>query len=91
MQWGTARRLDDFMRVCDGRHTQTQDDHRELRDSIKDLSDQTRGEFRAMKEEVERRHGENRKQAWAIFGIILAAVLASYFGGHGLRVPGIGH
>lgn len=76
------RRLDDQNRTASERHAEMSSQHVEVRAQIRDLSDQTRGEFAAVREAVEQRHAENRKAFWAIMAVIIGAVLASYLASH---------
>lgn len=86
----TSRRLDDHIRECGQRHSET------LK-RIADLSDQTRGEFGAVKIERDRMHAENEVNftklyggLWKAVALVGAAVLAQYLAAHGFNVPG-GH
>ena len=84
MMWTTSasRRLDDHLRECGQRHN-------EMLDRIKDLSEQTRGEFRAVRNETDARHAENKKRAWSVALMILGALATSYLAQHGLSAPGL--
>ncbi len=84
-----TRRLDDHIRACDRRAIEVANQHREMRESIRDLSEQTRGEFRVVREETSQRHTENRRLMYGLAGAIIVAVLTNYLAAHGFRSPAI--
>ena len=86
----TATRLDDHIRECSARHG-------EMLRRIDDLSQQTRGEFQAVKEDRQRMHDENTAQfgklyggLWKAVAIIAGAILANYLAQHGFSPMGMG-
>ena len=93
-------RLKDHIEDNRRERQQAREEHREIRDAItkiadradaaiKDLSDQTRGEFKSVRAETEKRHTENRKLMWSLAIMVMAAVLANYLAAYGFRSPAI--
>ena len=98
--FGVSTRLEDYMRAQERRDAAARDEHREMRDAaredanklwgaVKDLSEQTRGEFASVREAVEKRHAENKRQAIAIMLAVFVAILTSYLAHTGLALPGL--
>lgn len=92
MSWlsrGDRLRLDDHISASRDRDREQSEQHRELRDAVKNLSDQTRGEFERVRGDIERRHAENRKSLLSVFLVLLGAIATAYFASHGFATPGV--
>ena len=81
--FGLARRLEDHMEAERERNTAQQDQHRELRDQVARLSDQTRAEFGTLRAETTERHKENRNLLRTLAIGIVLAILTFYLNRYG--------
>ena len=59
----------------------------ESRTSIKELTDKTDVEFRAVREESRTSTSEVKKALWAVVMMMLTALVASYLASHGFKEP----
>jgi hypothetical protein len=80
--FGLSRRLDDHMAAERERNAVQQDQHRELREQVKDLSEQTRAEFKVLRADTEARHKENRTLLRTIAVGVLLAIVTYYLNRH---------
>ena len=86
-----SKRIDNHDRRFDTIEYNLRDHSTESRAALRDLSDQTRGEFAALRKETDDRHAENRRRMWAIaitvIGALTTVAATSYIASHGLSAP----
>ena len=80
--FGLAKRLEDHMESERERNAVQQDQHKELRTQVTALSEQTREEFNALRQETVERHKENRNLLRTIAVGVLLAIVTYYLNRH---------